>query len=261
MSFYVVKSGTKPGIYHSWADCKLQIDGFPNPQFRKFQDYTDACHYLNNTGTNEGYNILQPKPTLPSFYVTTYNKTHDYHPEHWIMMNGAYYIFPYGDYQQYSGKSGIAIYFNTHIQNIGEYYTNKLTSHQCTLIAMFYCLQIIHKYIDVLEKAAGTTQPIVNIVSNCKYSTNCLATWITKWTANDWRTCDNQPVKHKNILEKCCIYLTKLKCKLQFIHIPRIPLSPLPTATSTTDPIITQLTIGNHNAESIAYHKYILTKT
>jgi ribonuclease HI len=39
---YVVWVGHKPGIYHSWADCKAQIDGVENAKYKAFESAEEA---------------------------------------------------------------------------------------------------------------------------------------------------------------------------------------------------------------------------
>ncbi|MCF7930455.1 MAG: viroplasmin family protein [Acholeplasmataceae bacterium] len=52
--FYAVRKGKKPGIYESWEECKLQIDGFPGQEYKAFKNREDAESYLTNleSGTN-----------------------------------------------------------------------------------------------------------------------------------------------------------------------------------------------------------------
>ncbi len=40
--YYVVWLGHKPGIYNSWADCQLQIKGFPNAKYKAFESIAEA---------------------------------------------------------------------------------------------------------------------------------------------------------------------------------------------------------------------------
>lgn len=40
--FYVVWQGVEPGIYTSWADCQLQIKGYPNAKYAGFPDQESA---------------------------------------------------------------------------------------------------------------------------------------------------------------------------------------------------------------------------
>ncbi len=40
--YYVVWEGAKPGIYESWTECQLQVKGYPNPKFKKFDSLAEA---------------------------------------------------------------------------------------------------------------------------------------------------------------------------------------------------------------------------
>lgn len=40
--YYVVWNGHTPGIYESWADCQLQIKGYPNAKFKSFKTKEQA---------------------------------------------------------------------------------------------------------------------------------------------------------------------------------------------------------------------------
>lgn len=45
--FYVVWKGKRPGIYHSWKECKAVIDGFKNAQYKSFPDFETAKRAFN----------------------------------------------------------------------------------------------------------------------------------------------------------------------------------------------------------------------
>jgi ribonuclease HI len=40
--FYVVWNGVHPGIYDNWGDCKLQVFGFENAQYKSFETLEEA---------------------------------------------------------------------------------------------------------------------------------------------------------------------------------------------------------------------------
>lgn len=42
MSYYVVWYGHSPGIYKQWNDCRKQVEGFPDPQYKRFESYDEA---------------------------------------------------------------------------------------------------------------------------------------------------------------------------------------------------------------------------
>lgn len=48
MSFYVVLKGRKPGVYTSWHECFVQVNGFKGACYFKCQDYVEAMSYFNS---------------------------------------------------------------------------------------------------------------------------------------------------------------------------------------------------------------------
>ena len=40
--YYVVWNGVQPGIYDSWAECKLQITGYPDARYKAFKSKGEA---------------------------------------------------------------------------------------------------------------------------------------------------------------------------------------------------------------------------
>lgn len=47
--YYVVWEGHEPGIYTSWSDCKLQIEGYPNAKYKSFLTQEEAEHAFAGT--------------------------------------------------------------------------------------------------------------------------------------------------------------------------------------------------------------------
>lgn len=44
--FYAVKVGKTIGIYNTWDDCKVQVDGYPGAQYKSFKTAAEAAEYL-----------------------------------------------------------------------------------------------------------------------------------------------------------------------------------------------------------------------
>lgn len=42
--FYVVWEGLAPGIYDSWDECRLQVEGYPGAKYKSFNSQTDATN-------------------------------------------------------------------------------------------------------------------------------------------------------------------------------------------------------------------------
>lgn len=56
--FYGVKSGRKPGIYTSWAECKAQVDGYGGAIFKSFPTRAEAEEYVFE---RQGTDVLPSK--------------------------------------------------------------------------------------------------------------------------------------------------------------------------------------------------------
>lgn len=68
--FYVVWDGNNPGIYNSWADCQLQIKGYPNAKYKSFKTKVEAeAAYSSNYDDyiNYGAKAKAPSPLLTEY--------------------------------------------------------------------------------------------------------------------------------------------------------------------------------------------------
>jgi len=46
-SVYAVRVGRSPGLYHTWADCQAQVNGFSGARFKKFSTEAEARTFLD----------------------------------------------------------------------------------------------------------------------------------------------------------------------------------------------------------------------
>lgn len=49
MKYYAVKKGKKIGIYHTWEDCKAQVNGYSGAMYKSFTSLEEAQDYLGET--------------------------------------------------------------------------------------------------------------------------------------------------------------------------------------------------------------------
>jgi ribonuclease HI len=47
--YYAVRKGYEPGIYRTWDDCKVQVEGFAGAQYKGFATREEAEEFLNGT--------------------------------------------------------------------------------------------------------------------------------------------------------------------------------------------------------------------
>jgi ribonuclease HI len=56
-AYYAVRCGHKPGIYRSWEECRRQVEGYSNAEYKRFASMDEAGHYLTGNA--------RPKPAEP----------------------------------------------------------------------------------------------------------------------------------------------------------------------------------------------------
>jgi ribonuclease HI len=63
--YFAVRKGYNPGIYRSWEECKNQVSGFPNNQYKGFSTLCEAEEYFNEPGLgNCGIEAVADKKLL-----------------------------------------------------------------------------------------------------------------------------------------------------------------------------------------------------
>ena len=45
--YYAVRRGYRPGVYLSWTECKVQVDGFRGAEHKSFKSYEEVEHYVS----------------------------------------------------------------------------------------------------------------------------------------------------------------------------------------------------------------------
>jgi len=147
-----------------------------------------------------------------------FNIDNDYNNNNWTYLDNDIYIFTDGSYRNNKDKfnSGLGIFLGLNALNIKVQYENK-TGNYCELLAIYYTLNIIIKYLDnliVLNKS-------INIVSDSEYAIKSITLWIFKWINNGWKTSTGKEIKNleliKNIYDK--LKFINDRIKINFIHI------------------------------------------
>jgi ribonuclease HI len=64
--YYAVRNGRKPGIYRTWEDCKAQVDGYANAQYKGFSSLEEAEAYLGSVKANKPDAAKAPGATKKS---------------------------------------------------------------------------------------------------------------------------------------------------------------------------------------------------
>lgn len=111
--FYAVKVGRIPGIYGTWDECKLQVDGYPNSEYKGFARLSEAESFV-------GTEVLKSMKLNPDIYAHEENAS--------TPLEGGYAVKAYvdGSYDVATGNyaSGAVILLDGKTVELSKLYTD-----------------------------------------------------------------------------------------------------------------------------------------
>ena len=63
-AYYAVRNGHKPGIYRSWEECRQQVEGYSNAEYKRFTSPDEAKQYLTGDVRPKASNLVQMNLTV-----------------------------------------------------------------------------------------------------------------------------------------------------------------------------------------------------
>ena len=111
--FYAVKVGRVPGIYGTWDECKMQVDGYPNSEYKGFARLSEAESFV-------GTEVLESMKLNPDIYAHEENAS--------TPLEGGYAVKAYvdGSYDVATGNyaSGAVILLDGKTVELSKLYTD-----------------------------------------------------------------------------------------------------------------------------------------
>ena len=193
--YYVVWKGVQPGIYETWIDCKLQVQGYEGAIYKSFDTRQEAEQAVNASPSEHIDSDVKKNKTLRK------NEKKPYQPMS-IAVDAAC-----------SGNPGDMVYRGVYVETGQELFrvgpmrqgTNNIGEFLALVHGVAYCKKNGCKmpvYTDshnailwVLQKKCKTklmrtpvTEPIFNLIERAEkwLRENDYATQILKWDTADW---------------------------------------------------------------------------
>ena len=256
--YYVVKKGFKTGIFKTWSECKIAVEGFSNPFFKKCNSFQEASEFFKNDTIEPKFHNTKALPfksghqkdknsteivsktkivsnvsndkikdMIKNIKNSQYCEDLNYNVEKWNIIENEIYIFTDGSSKKSQDyfNSGIGVYIGYNCTNVKEQYNNK-TNNQCELMAMDYAFKLIVRYHRELIQIGK----LIKIVSDSEYSIKACSVWLSAWKNNNWKTGKGEDVKNKDIIESIDGSMLRIKLinsklnpdkkiKVKLIHI------------------------------------------
>ncbi|MBL0710927.1 MAG: ribonuclease H family protein, partial [Colwellia sp.] len=207
--FYVVWKGAKTGVFSTWSEVQSHTQGRSDAQFMGFPSKTDAETAFASTYTKalmkrslSNKNLASSSKTTPSKtrsdkVITrkrTINKAATNNQEPHVEMQ----IYCDGACSPNPGKSGTGLALYQHGKPIALYYglyNPNGTNNTAELNGILMSLKLAQKQLPTTAK--------IQILSDSKYSIDCITKWAKGWQAKGWVRGRNEEIKNVDLIKEC----------------------------------------------------------
>ncbi|MCL4430731.1 MAG: ribonuclease H family protein [Epsilonproteobacteria bacterium] len=199
--FYVVKKGRAPGIYTTWAECLQQVDKFAGAVYKSYTSLEEAQQAFESNVLTTAKTVPKKRTSATSSKETLYVSMDDIRLR--IYCDGACSGNP--------GKSGsgLAIYEDENKPVLMYGAADVMgTNNTAELKAL----------LKALELAADTQHEKVAILSDSKYSIECVVNWAYGWKANGW-TKQGGEIKNLDLIKTAHAIYERIKDKVIISHV------------------------------------------
>lgn len=215
---YVVWKGSKTGVFDSWSEVKLHTQGQNDAQYMGFPSKQEAETAFASTYTKAlmqrsleksgGSKSSSSAPAKSAQYAKT--KPHFSEPD----ASADIQIYCDGACSPNPGKSGtgMAIYHKKVLSELWfGLYEPHGTNNTAELNGILEAFKYAKPYLD--------KQQNVQILSDSKYSIDCITKWAKGWQAKGWTRGKNEEIKNLDIIKPCFNFYQQYKSQLIITHV------------------------------------------
>ncbi|KAJ1734091.1 hypothetical protein LPJ61_001248 [Coemansia biformis] len=235
--YYAVRVGRRPGVYHTWAECRAEVDKYPGAVYKKFPQLTDAQAFTGRPGGDRSapytisqpgggrsapYGISQPGGGRPAPY--TISRPGPSTAASRAPMGDAATpplagetrdgIVVYTDGAsakngQRGAHAGVGVYFGSgDRRNVSERLCGpRQTNQRAELTAIVRAVQIA-------DPAKG-----LHICTDSMYSIKCLTAWFPRWESHGWKSSAGAPVENQDLVKEALGLIRSRAGAVRFTHV------------------------------------------
>jgi ribonuclease HI len=222
--FYVVWKGAKTGVFSTWAEVQNHTQGRSDAQFMGFPSKAEAEAAFASTYTkalmkrslaNKGDASTKAKVTSSSTTKkTSTNSPNNISAHGESNITAEIQIYCDGACSPNPGKSGtgLALYQQGKITALyyGLYQANG-TNNTAELNGLLYSFKLAQKYLANVEQ--------VQILSDSKYSIDCITKWAKGWQAKGWTRGNGEEIKNLSLIIECFALYQEIKKQVVISHV------------------------------------------
>jgi len=217
--FYVVWKGAKTGVFSTWGEVLNHTQGRSDAQFMGFPSKAEAETAFTSTYTKALMKrSLANKGSANSNAATIKSsKSIDSNSANQVankIQTAEIQIYCDGACSPNPGKSGtgLAVYQQGKINSLyyGLYQPNG-TNNTAELNGLLYSFKLAKKYLTNVEQ--------IQILSDSKYSIDCITKWAKGWQAKGWTRGKGEEIKNLNLIKECFSHYQEIKKQLIISHV------------------------------------------
>ncbi len=206
--YYVIWKGGQTGIFDNWPQVQQLTAGRADAQYMGFPSKAEAEAAFADTYTKALMKRSLAKGNSASSKASTTAQSSK------SLGNAAdINIYCDGACSPNPGKSGtgIAIYQGKQLTELwyGLYQADG-TNNTAELNGMLEAFKLAQHYVD---------QQQVQILSDSKYSIDCITKWAAGWQKKGWKKADGQAIKNPELVKACYQYYLALRNKITISHV------------------------------------------
>lgn len=211
---YVIWKGKQTGIFDTWSTVQSLVAGMNDAQYMGFPSKEEA-----QAAFKESYTKALMKRSLAKSTSTPLNKEVNQKslPTKTKIQDlnfAEINIYCDGACSPNPGKSGsgIALYEKEQLTQLWYGLHEKHgTNNTAELNALHEALKIAHAYIK--------TDKAVQILSDSKYSIDCITKWANGWKKKGWTRGKGEEIKNVEVIKSCYVLYEQLKNNLTITHV------------------------------------------
>jgi len=212
--FYVVWKGAKTGVFSTWSEVQNHTQGRSDAQFMGFPSKEEAEAAFASTYTKALMKRSLANKSTTSSTTTTKKVASPKLAPSTDKITAEIQIYCDGACSPNPGKSGtgLALYQQGKINSLyyGLYQANG-TNNTAELNGLLYAFKLAKKYLPNVEQ--------VQVLSDSKYSIDCITKWAKGWQAKGWTRGKGEEIKNLALIKECFSLYQEIKTQLVISHV------------------------------------------
>ncbi|MDO6488710.1 ribonuclease H family protein [Colwellia sp. 6_MG-2023] len=221
--FYVIWKGAKTGIFSTWVEVQNYTQGRSDAQFMGFPSKAEAEAAFASTYTkalmkrslaNKGAASNKVKATSGATSKKSPTSNNNISAHGLSNSTAEIQIYCDGACSPNPGKSGtgIAIYQQGKIAALyyGLFQANG-TNNTAELNGLLYSFKLAKKYLTSVKQ--------VQILSDSKYSIDCITKWAKGWQVKGWTRGKGEEIKNLELIKECFTLYQEIKQHIIITHV------------------------------------------